>query len=89
MAELKPCPVCRANATLNRDVICGSFFMGWSVGCPRYCVGDGIHGVNSHDVDESQHYRLFGFFSKEEAIKAWNRRCTPEEIDFDYGAEDE
>ena len=25
---------------------------------------------------------------EQEAIEAWNRRYTPEEIDFDYGAED-
>ena len=75
MAELKPCPVCGAKAFLNRDVIDGVFFMGWSVGCPRYCVGDGIHGIDSFDVDENKHYSFFGFNTKEEAIEAWNRRA--------------
>ena len=74
MAELKPCPVCGAKAFLNRDVIDGLFFMGWSVGCPRYCVCDGIHGVNSFNVDENQHYTCFCFTTKEEAIEWWNRR---------------
>lgn len=59
MAELKPCPVCGSKAFLSNDVVDG-FWFGWSVGCPRYCVCDGIHGVNSHDVDESEHYTIFG-----------------------------
>ena len=74
MAELKPCPVCGAKAFLNKDVVDG-FFMGYSVGCPRYYVCDGIHGVNSHDVDKSEHYTIFGCLTKAEAIEAWNRRA--------------
>lgn len=72
--ELNPCPVCGAKAFLRKDIVDG-FFMGYSVGCPRYCIGDGIHGVNSHDVDESEHYTIFGCITKEEAINAWNRRA--------------
>ncbi len=34
-------------------------------------------------------YAMTGIqYSKKMAIEAWNRRYTPEEIDFDYGAED-
>ena len=72
--ELKRCPVCKAKAFLSRDVIDGLFFMGWSVGCPRYCVGDGIHGIDSHDVPDEKHYTAFFFNTKEEAIEWWNRR---------------
>lgn len=74
MAELKPCPVCGSKAFLSRDVIDGMFFMGWSVGCPRYCIGDGIHGVDWNNVDEEKHFSCFGFYTKEEAIEWWNRR---------------
>lgn len=72
--ELKPCPVCGAKAFLRKDIVDG-FFMGYSVGCPRYYVGDGIHGIDSHDVDESKHYTFFGCYPKDEAIEAWNRRA--------------
>ena len=75
MDELKPCPVCGAKAFLSRDVIDGVFFMGYSVGCPRFCIGDGIHGIDSFDRDESKDYSFFGFATKEQAIEAWNRRA--------------
>lgn len=54
------------------DVIDG-FEFGWSVGCPRYCNNDGIHG---HDENTPEEIRLtgFSFISKEQAIKAWNDR---------------
>lgn len=75
MEEIKPCPVCGAKAFLSCDIVDG-FFMGWSVGCPRYCVCDGIHGIDSFDVDESEHYTFFGLATKKEAIEAWNRRVS-------------
>lgn len=28
------------------------------------------------------------FWKKKEAIEAWNRRYEPQELEFDYGAED-
>lgn len=74
MSELKRCPGCGAKAFLNKDVVCG-FFMGYSVGCPRYCVGDGIHGIDSHDVPDEKHYTAFFFNTKEAAIEWWNRRA--------------
>ena len=74
MAELKPCPKCGAKAFLSRDVIDGMFFMGWSVGCPRYCLYDGIHG-HTEETPEEEHYNCFGFTTKEEAVEWWNRRA--------------
>ncbi len=73
MTELPRCPICGAKAFLNRDVVDG-FFMGYSVGCPRYALYDGIHG---HDENKPLKERLtfFGFSSREEAVKAWNRRA--------------
>ena len=76
MSELKRCPVCGSNAFLSRDVIDGVFFMGWSAGCPRYCIGDGIHGIETFEEDEAKGYSFFGCLTKEEAIEAWNRRCS-------------
>lgn len=73
MAELKTCPVCGAKAFLSCDVVDG-FFMGWSVGCPRYCFYDGIHG-HTEDTPEEEHLTHFGFTTKEEAVEWWNRRA--------------
>lgn len=70
---LKPCPVCGAKAFISRDTPDG-FFMGWSVGCPRYRIGDGIHGIETFDEHEKNAFALHLFTTKEEAIEAWNRR---------------
>jgi len=69
MIELPPCPICGAKAFLQADVIDDSFFMGYSVGCPRYALYDGIHG---HDENTPPEDRLtfFGFPTKEAAVKA-------------------
>lgn len=75
MAELKPCPVCGAKAFLSRDVIDGAFFMGWSAGCPRYCICDGIHGIDSYEDHFNKGYAVSNCATKEEAIETWNRRA--------------
>jgi hypothetical protein len=72
--ELEPCPVCGAKAYISSAAPDG-FFMGWSVGCPRYCVGDGIHGIDTFEEDEKRALALHGFFTREEAIEARNRRA--------------
>ena len=72
--ELKPCPICGAKAFLSRDIVDG-FFFGFSVGCPRYCIGDGIHGVDTFEENEKRSLAMYGFFSKEEAEEWWNRRA--------------
>jgi hypothetical protein len=41
---LKPCPICGAKAFVKHDVVDG-FEFGWSVGCPRFCRDDGVHGL--------------------------------------------
>ena len=48
-----------------------------SVQC-RKCKAWGKTIVDSYEQQDG----------KQTAIEAWNRRYTPEEIDFDYGAED-
>ncbi len=74
MTNLPPCPICGAKAFLSHDVVDG-FFMGYSVGCPRYALYDGIHG---HDENTPREERLmfFGFTTKEAAVKAWIRRAS-------------
>lgn len=74
MAKLKHCPVCGAKAYISSNAPDG-YYMGWSVGCPRYCIGDGIHGIDTYEENEKRALALHGFFTKEEAIEAWNRRA--------------
>lgn len=71
---LPRCPVCGAEAFVSRDVVDG-FFMGFSAGCPRYCLFDGIHG---HDfaTPEEDHLTQTAFFTEEEAIAWWKERAA-------------
>ena len=75
MSDLKPCPVCGAKAFLEREVIDGVYFMGYGVGCPRYCIGDGIHGIENTDEHYKRGYAEHGFTTKKAAAKWWNRRA--------------
>lgn len=72
--KLKPCPLCGAKAFVSHDVVDG-FTFGWSVGCPRACIADGIHGFNDSETFRQAKLTMFHFPSKEAAIKAWNKRC--------------
>lgn len=80
MAEtrLKPCPICGAKAFVSRDVVDG-FYFGWSVGCPRACIADGIHGYDDYNSFKKARLVMFCFDSKEQAIEAWNSRVTESE----------
>lgn len=74
--ELKPCPICGAKAFVSHDVVDG-FEFGWSVGCPRFCRNDGIHGFDDDmPEDEFEAKRLTGFnyLTKDKAVEAWNDR---------------
>ena len=72
MDKLKPCPECGAKATVVHiyDTYDRADF-GWTAGCPRYRVNDGIH-KNRQKVQA---------WSKEQAIEAWNRRSDNERTD--------
>lgn len=72
--RLKPCPICGAKAFVSHDVVDG-FEFGWSVGCPRACIADGIHGFDDYDSFHNARLVLFHMNSKEQAIEAWNKRC--------------
>lgn len=62
MTELRDCPICGAKAIVCRDESDG-FFMGYSSGCPRYRINDGIHTKKM----------FFSFVStKERAVEKWN-----------------
>ena len=74
MAELKSCPVCGAKAFLEREVVDG-FDMGFGVGCPRYCIGDGLHGIETSDAHYERGYAAHCFMTKRAAAKWWNRRA--------------
>lgn len=74
--ELKPCPICGRKAFISHDKVDG-FEFGWSIGCPVFCLADGIHGLDYDTPDEDvERYRPsgYGFTSKERAVAAWNDR---------------
>lgn len=71
-AGLPPCPVCGAEAYIHSDTVDG-FWFGWSVGCPRFCLNDGIHGQDENTPRE-EHLAAHGFSDKKSAKKWWKRR---------------
>lgn len=70
--QLPNCPVCGAKAYLHGDTVDG-FWFGWSIGCPRYCLNDGIHG---HDLNTplEEYLAEHGFATKEQAVAWWEKR---------------
>lgn len=72
--KLPKCPVCGAKAYLHGITVDG-FWFGWSVGCPRYCLNDGIHG-HDYDTPKKKHLAKHGFSTKETAIKWWRKRVS-------------
>lgn len=71
--QLPNCPVCRSKVYLHGDIVDG-FWFGWSIGCPRYHLNDGIHGQDLNTPRE-EHFAGHGFSTKAEAIEWWNRRA--------------
>ena len=51
--RLHPCPICGAKAFVRHDIVDG-FEFGWSVGCPRACIKDGIHGFDDYETFKKQ-----------------------------------
>lgn len=70
--ELPVCPKCGSKPFISQDVVDG-FYFGWSVGCPRYCHYDRIHGT-TFDTPEEDTYTIFGLPSKQACIKEWKKR---------------
>lgn len=74
--RLKPCPICGEKAFVEHDGVDG-FEFGWSVGCPKFYIDDGIHGLTfDSPKDEVNKKRLTGFnySTRDKAIEAWNDR---------------
>lgn len=76
--ELLPCPICGAKAFVQRDIVDG-FDFGYSVGCPRACIADGIHGFNTPETFRQARLTFFNLRSREEAIGVWNKRVKEQE----------
>lgn len=71
---LPPCPICGSTAFIAHDVVDG-FEFGYSIGCPRACINDGIHNLNTYDSFKSARIVLHGISTKDKAIKLWVERC--------------
>lgn len=70
--DIPCCPKCGAKAFIHHDIVDG-FYFGWSVGCPKYCHYDGIHGTDEN-TPEKDTYTIFHLGSKEECISEWHKR---------------
>ena len=73
--NLKPCPICGAKAFLRRDIVDG-FDFGFSVGCPRAKINDGIHGFNNSESFKNARLTMHNLTSRDEAINCWNKRAS-------------
>ena len=76
---LKPCPICGAKAFISKDVVDG-FYFGWSVGCPRFCLNDGIHGIDEN-MPRENYLSIFNLDSAEECVIEWNKKCEVKQND--------
>ena len=74
MEDPKPCPICGAKAYVRHDVVAGLDF-GWSAGCHRFRLYDGIHGMDVN-TPESDFPVVMYCNSKKDAIEKWNRRVS-------------
>lgn len=72
--KLMNCPICKSKAYISKDIIDG-FYFGWSVGCPRFCLNDGIHGVDEESPKE-KHLSILGLDSAKECVELWNKKCS-------------
>lgn len=58
---------CGSKPFISRNIVDG-FYMGWSVGCPRYCINDGIHNNPKKPLTK------FYLNNKTECKKWWKNR---------------
>ena len=92
MAELKPCPFCGGKDIRCSFKVKGRFLLQYQVA--MYCNHCHTYGPRiltikkEHDDYDGRRAVTNNEKYEADAIAAWNRRYTPEEIDFDYGAED-
>lgn len=79
--KLKPCPICGTKAYISKDIVDG-FYFGWSVGCPRFCLNDGIHGIDEN-TPEDKHLSIHNLDSASECVEKWNEKVERLEGDAD------
>ncbi|MCX4356854.1 MAG: hypothetical protein OSJ43_11660 [Oscillospiraceae bacterium] len=79
LESLPNCPICGAKAYLQGDTIDG-FWFGWSVGCPRYCLNDDIHG-HDDNTPEIDRFSKHGFETKHTAKRWWINRVKRAKMD--------
>lgn len=70
------CPICGSKPFVSRDIVEGMYF-GWSVGCPRFCIDDGIHGYTLESPKEDS-LACHWLDSKEDCVKWWEERVCRE-----------
>ena len=79
MAELKPCPFCGTKLVGKEEI--------WRHPKTNLTKKQMVYShPKTHCLLD---YHRFHFYADPWKVEAWNRRYTPEEIDFDYAAEDE
>lgn len=61
--ELFDCPECGSHAFIKHDIVDG-YDLGWSVGCPRYHLNDGVH---------ERRMAMYICATREDAVQTWNR----------------
>lgn len=72
MRETMPyCPICGRKAYLMHIIVDG-FDFGYDVGCPVFCLDDGIHGISESYDPNAPHINSY---SAEKAVKAWKEYC--------------
>ena len=84
MTELKPCPICGAKAFVSHDIVDG-YDMGYSAGCPRYCINDGVHGHTDFYMPREDCFSVHGCYSRDAAIKWWNERVARYDKEMEQG----
>lgn len=72
--SLPHCPVCGSKAFIHHDIVTGYDF-GWSVGCPRACIADGIHGFDDPESFKNAKLVFHGLSSRKSAEDIWKSRC--------------
>lgn len=66
MAELKPCPICGGQASMGK----------YNTYVASFTKKDKFYGRCDNNGRHSQQETPAGFLTVEEAINAWNERCT-------------
>lgn len=76
------CPVCGSKGFISHDIVDG-FDFGWSVGCPRACIADGVHGFDTAESFERARLVFFTSTTKIRHLKFGGGDATMRLIDAD------